>query len=331
MPRKTIEEKKEVEVVGASVEPLTTKHRPDSLSAVLGQGAIVASITTAINKGPTPHAWMFTGPSGCGKTTLARIVAREVGCSPENVLEVDAATNSGIDAMREVASTLRYLGFGHSSSRAIIIDECHALSAQAWQSLLKVIEEPPAHAYFMLCTTNPSKVPATIMNRCANYQVRELSRDDLWDLLEEVCAQEGFKTQDNVLEVVVRTAEGSARRALSALQMVHDCKDVKEASLLLSQPFEDAEVIDLLRDMVSGKRINWAKVLEVLNANKDADPEGMRLMIVNYVAAVLLNTKDARKATFLLDVLAQFMRPVTRSEKMAGLLLAFGNLAFTPE
>jgi DNA polymerase III gamma/tau subunit len=287
----------------------------------------VTSIKAAIKKGPTPHAWLFTGPSGCGKTTLARIVADMVGCAPDNVLEVDAATNTGIDAMREVSGSLRYLGFGDSPARAVIIDECHALSTQAWQSLLKVIEEPPSHAYFMLCTTNPSKVPQTVITRCANYQVRELVKDDVWDLLESVCESEGFKTSEDVLRVVVSTAEGSARRALSALQMVHDCRDAKEASLLLSQPFEDAEVIELLRDMVSGARLDWVKCLAVLTANKDADPEGLRLMIVNYLSAVLLNAKDARRAGYLLDCLAQFMRPVQRSEKMAGLLLAFGNLA----
>lgn len=546
--------------------PLITKYRPSSLDTILGQSATVASIRTAIKKGPTPHAWLFTGPSGCGKTTLARIVAGMVGCAPNNVLEIDAATNSGIDAMREVSGSLRYLGFGDSSVRAVILDECfqagtlvdtpsgpkpiesvirgdvvnnatgtghvvrrketrvhysrivkvcvknrlpiicsedhpfltpygwvkakdlyhaeciflskscvsrqllkmwdslheqgrwysvlqrmqnedlpgvqnfaqhaqqhmlpgvrvcgrgeeaflsspggmaeeyegrtdcarlvpergsrqveggeaagawlvcvesveyvnrqrvsdgaaedqegsgayqtfydlevdthpsfsvegllvhncHALSAQAWQSLLKVLEEPPAHAYFMLCTTNPGKVPQTALTRCASYQVRELVKDDVWDLLERVCKDEGFKTGEDVLRVIVGTADGSARRALSALQMVHDCEDAKEAALLLSQPFEDAEVVELLRAMVSGARLDWAACVAVLAANKDADPEGLRLMIVNYLSAVLLNVKDVKRAGYLLDCLAQFMRPAQRSEKMAGLLLAFGNLA----
>lgn len=311
--------------------PLITKYRPSTLDAVLGQSAVVTSIKAAIKKGPTPHAWLFTGPSGCGKTTLARIVAGMVGCEGANVLEVDAATNTGIDAMRDVSGSMRYLGFGDSPSRAVIIDECHALSTQAWQSLLKVLEEPPPHAYFMLCTTNPGKVPQTVLTRCAPYQVRELVKDDVWDLLETVCRTEGFKTPEDVLRVVVGTSDGSARRALSALQMVHDCRDAKEASLLLSQPFEDAEIIGLLRDMVGGGRIDWQRCLSVLSANKDVDPEGLRLMIVNYLAAVLLNTKDTRRAGYLLDCLSEFMRPVQRSEKMAGLLLAFGNLALSKD
>ena len=322
MARKTLDEE---EVVYD--QPLITKYRPDSLVNVLGQDEVVRSIR-ALVASSAPHAYLFTGPSGCGKTTLARIVAGLMQVEAENVLEVDAATNSGIDAMREVSGSLRYLGFGQSSNRALIIDECHALSAQAWQSLLKVIEEPPPHAYFLLCTTNPGKVPQTIVTRCVNYQVRELSKDDLWDLLEDVAERERMKVPEAVMQVVVRAAEGSARRALTALQMVFDCQDPKEAALLLSQPGDDAEIIELCRELVTKGRVSWSLVQEVLLANKDTDPEGMRLTIVNYVQTVLLNTKGTDKSAMLLDVLAQFMRPVSRSEKMAGLLLAFGNLTF---
>lgn len=311
--------------------PLTLKYRPRALDAVRGQDTVVRSIRSTIEKGPTPHAFLFSGPAGTGKTTLARIVARMVGCGEGNVLEIDAATNTGIDNMREVQGTLKYKGFGDTPNRAVILDECHQLSKGAFDSLLKVLEEPPAHVFFMLCTTNPSKVPATIVSRCAAYNLRELSKDEIWDLLEDVAKKEGLDVEADIIGAAAKAANGSPRAALSALQMVHDCRSVKEAQALLAQPLEDGELIEIMREMVSTGRVTWTRVLDVLKANKDVDPEGLRLTIVNYLAAVLVSATQEKKAVVLLDMLNQFMRPLNRSEKMAGLLLAFGNIAFPPK
>lgn len=311
--------------------PLTLKYRPSTLDEVVGQDAVVRSIRTAVDVGPTPHAFLFSGPAGTGKTTLARIVARMVKCGFGNLMEIDAATNTGIDNMREVMGTLKYKGFGESPNRAVIVDECHQLSKGAFDSMLKILEEPPAHVFFMLCTTNPGKVPPTIVSRCASYNLRELSKDDLWDLLESVAKRERLDVPEDIMGAVVRAANGSPRAALSALQIVHDARSLKEAQTLLAQPMEDGELIDILREMVNTGRVQWPRVLEVLKANKDADPEGMRLGIVNYLAAVLLNTAQEKKAAALLDILNQFMKPMNRSEKMAGLLLAFGNVAIPPQ
>ena len=173
-------------------EPLHIKYRPRSLQDVRGQDAVVDSLTTALKKSTRPHSFIFTGPSGCGKTTLARILAEKFGCSPQNVIEIDAATNNGIDSMREVTSTLRYNGFGDTPNKAIIIDECHALSKAAWQSLLKSVEEPPAHVFFFFCTTENGKVPETINTRCQSYFLKPLRFDDLMDLLEFVVDEEAL-------------------------------------------------------------------------------------------------------------------------------------------
>ena len=327
MTRKKLDEQPAATAVPAS-KPLITKHRPKSLAGMVGQGAITKSISKAIQDGPRPHAFLFSGPAGCGKTSLARIVASMVHCDAHNVMEVDAASNSGIDEMRAVTASLRYVGFGDSVNRAVIIDEAHALSKQAWDSLLKSLEEPPEHVYFLLCTTNPAKVPATIVSRCAHYVLSELLRDDMMDFLERVCELERFETSDRILAEVVRSAQGSPRKALSALQLVHDCRDEREAAIILSQPLEDAEIIQLLRDMVSGRALKWAAVVDVLRANKDNDPEGLRLMIVNYLNAVLLGERGASNPARLLDCLSAFMRPVSRSEKMAGLLLAFADIVY---
>lgn len=322
---------KEQDAVADDALPLTLKYRPSTLEGVIGQDAVVRSIRTVIDKGPLPHAFLFSGPAGTGKTTLARIVAGLVKCGLGNVMEIDAATNTGIDNMRDVMSTLKYKGFGESPNRAVIVDECHQLSKGAFDSMLKILEEPPAHVFFMLCTTNPGKVPTTIASRCASYNLRELGKDDLWDLLEDVAKRERLDVPEDIMGAVVRAANGSPRAALSALQIVHDARSLKEAQTLLAQPMDDGELIDILRELVNTGRVQWPRVLDVLKANKDADPEGMRLSIVNYIAAVLLNTTQDKKAATLLDILNQFMKPMNRSEKMAGLLLAFGNIAFPPQ
>jgi replication-associated recombination protein RarA len=311
----------------ATVEPLHVRYRPRRLKDVIGQPGVVKSLGAVLTSSTTPHSYLFLGPSGCGKTTLARIVARELGVADENILEVDAATNTGIDAMRVVTESLRYLGFGDTPRKMVILDECHALSKAAWQSMLKVIEEPPAHVFFALCTTEPGKVPDTVGTRCATYTVRAVDQDTLVDLLERVAQKEGLKVNEECLSIAAKAANGSPRKALVALAMLDNIEDPKDAALLLAQPLEAADVIELCRDLVAG-RLTWPKVVRVLKDNADQDAEGIRLIVVNYLNAALLNSKP-ENAPRLLDVLFCFSKPMlNRSEKMAPLLLAFGEQLF---
>lgn len=307
-------------------QPLHLKYRPQRLADVIGQPGVVDSLTRKLRDKNIPHSFLFLGPSGCGKTTLARIVARELNVAPDNVLEVDAATNTGIDAMRAVTDTLRYKGFGDSPRKMVLIDEAHALSKAAWQSMLKVLEEPPAHVFFALCTTEPGKVPDTIQTRCATYTVKSLSHDSIMDLLEHVVKKERLDVSEEMLAIASKASNGSPRKALVSLSMLEGIEDPKEAAVLLAQPLETEDIIELCRDLVAG-RLTWERVRKVLSDNKDQDAEGIRLVVVNYMSAVLLSGRtDARAATRLLDILFTFSKPMTnRSEKMAPLLLAFGE------
>ena len=183
MARKKVEETEVVEREDA----IHVKYRPQRLADVVGQKATVKSLEATLKAKSPSHCYLFAGPAGTGKTTLARIMAANFGCDVGNMIEVDAASNSGIDDMRGVTSTLRYNGFGDSPNKAIIIDECHGLSKQAWDSLLKSTEEPPPHVFFFFCSTNPAKVPAAMTTRCQTYHLSPVKYDDLMDLLEGVC------------------------------------------------------------------------------------------------------------------------------------------------
>lgn len=307
--------------------PLHTKYRPVRLKDVLGQADTVRSLEKITSSKNPGHAYLFTGPAGTGKTTLARILADQFKCDPSNILEVDAATNSGVDAMRDVMSALRYQGFGDTPNKAIIIDECHGLSKQAWSSLLKPVEEPPPHVYIFFCTTETGKVPDAIVTRCHNYLLKPLKFDDTMDLLEEVCELEGLQTPDAVLQLIARASEGSARQALVMLSMARDCDDPDEVARLLETPLDKKEIIDLCRMLVR-RELSWTKAVALLKSIPDMNPESVRIVVVNYLAACLMGAKTERDVPDLLYMTSQFSKPFNPSDKSAPLLLALGNILF---
>lgn len=309
-------------------DPFHVLYRPKKLKEVYGQDGVVKSIMGSLKAAARPHSFLFTGPSGTGKTTLARIVAAEMGCAPSNLIEVDAASNSGIDPMKDLLSSLRYQGFGDSPNRAIIVDECHALSKQAWQALLKPIEEPPPHIFFFLCTTEDGKVPETIVTRCQSYNLKPVRFDDLMDLLEMVCEEEKLATPDYILEMVARSCDGSPRKALVQLAMVQDCESEDEAARILEAPLENKEIIDLCRALID-RKLEWRRLVATLKAMPEMQAESARIIITAYISGCIMNPRGSdADVVRLLRVADAFSRPFNPTDKMMPLLLAFGDLIF---
>ena len=308
-------------------------YRPDEFQYVLGQDHVVDSLREIERKNNWPHAYLLVGPSGTGKTTVARIIANKLGCEPQNLVEIDAASRSSVDGVRELTKNMGYKGFGKSSTRVFIIDECHSLSKQAWQALLKSIEEPPAHVYFILCTTEVAKVPATIKTRCTVYNFRSVNVDDLTDLVEYVAQTEELDNlTEKMLVKIAQRSEGSPRQALTILSKCQGVDSMEDLDMVLESAEDNKSIIDLCR-MLAGQNggITWKKCVTLIQKLEELPPETIRLTIVNYMAKVLENTTEEGRAIRVLTILDAFKNPWNPSEKKAPLLLAIGSIVFEVE
>ena len=219
---------------------LARKWRPQRFDELRGQQHIVRALTNAIRSGRIAHAFLFSGIRGVGKTSAARILAKALNCeggpTPEpcntcrscreitdghspDVLEIDGASNTGVDDVRRLREAVRYPPV-RGAYRVYIIDEVHMLSTAAFNALLKTLEEPPGHVVFVFATTDPHKVPATIVSRCQQFDFKRLSGSELVSLLGELCTAEGIEAEERALAAIAREAEGSVRDAQSLLDQV---------------------------------------------------------------------------------------------------------------
>lgn len=319
--RKKITEAPPVEDLG---ESLQNRYRPKHLDDIRGQKEVVKSIRKALQLPTKPHVWLFVGPAGVGKTTIARILASGANCSASNIIEVDAASNTGVENMKEVMGSMRYMGFGDQPNRSFIIDECHMLSKAAWNSMLKTIEEPPPHVHIFLCTSEPGKIPETIISRCNDYVLKPVRYEDIMDLLEDVCDAERFDTPDEILSQVGRAANGSPRAALKMLSKVYDITDREEAARVLETPLDNEEVIELCRRMVGGK-MQWRDVQDTIKGLGETNAESIRIVVVNYLNACIMGAKTDHQAARLCDMLHAFTRPTNPVDKLAPIWLAFSE------
>lgn len=303
-------------------DTLAVKYRPQALDQVIGQDNLVASLTTVIEK-RSAHAFLFVGPSGCGKTTLARIAANMMGCA--EIKEEDAATNNGIDAMRVITTALQYKPMG-GGGKGILLDEVHMLSKQAWNSLLKSLEEPPDWACWFLCTTDADKVPKTVVTRCARFEVKPVKWDVLAnDLLIPVANEEQMTCPDEVVHVCARLADGSPRQALVNLAMCADQTDPALAAALLRNVVDDEKVgIDLARALMKGAP--WPELVKLIEALAEENPEGVRHVVRAYATKAVLGAKSPQQAQRPLAILSNFSTPFNTADGLSPLVLAVGRL-----
>lgn len=198
---------------------LYRKYRPDSFNEVLGQDHIVSVLSSAVKEKRVAHAYLFSGPRGTGKTSVARILAKALDTEAHDLYEIDAASNRGIDeirALREAVQTLPY----SSPYKVYIIDEVHMLTKEAWNALLKTLEEPPSHIIFILATTELAKVPETIISRCQGFVFRKPSVDVLKKVIIAIAKKEGLIMEPEAAELIGILGGGSFRDAESIFEQV---------------------------------------------------------------------------------------------------------------
>jgi DNA polymerase-3 subunit gamma/tau len=198
---------------------LYRKYRPQTFNDVVGQEQLVTLLENSITQKKISHAYLFCGGRGTGKTTVARIFARDIGCNPEDIIEIDAASNRGIDEIRELRDAVRTSPFS-SPYKVYIVDEAHMLTKEAANALLKTLEEPPSHVIFILATTDPEKLPTTIVSRCQKIVFQIPSLNTLAKRLVYVAHEEGKVLDEDSALLIARHGKGSYRDALGVLEQV---------------------------------------------------------------------------------------------------------------
>ncbi|MFW5859816.1 MAG: DNA polymerase III subunit gamma/tau [Planctomycetota bacterium] len=298
---------------------IARKYRPQTFAEVAGQGIIARTLVNAIAKQRVAHGFLFTGPSGVGKTTMARILAKGLCCEHgptaepcgvcdhcrmiaesihPDVFEMDAASHNGVDDIRDLAESASYAP-SQARFRVFILDEVHMLSTNAWNALLKLLEEPPPHVYFIFATTEIEKVPATVVNRCQRFDFRAIDIDDIVERLRAVCAGEGVAVDDALLYRLARAAGGGMRDAQTLLDQLIAVSEetITAADLdLLLGAARSEDIAAIAGSLLAGQGKEAIEIFDRLGAGGVAAATFLEQLIDHFRMLMLVQTCGAESA-----------------------------------
>ncbi|HVL81199.1 MAG TPA: DNA polymerase III subunit gamma/tau, partial [Actinomycetota bacterium] len=294
---------------------LYRKYRPGTFSDVLGQDHVTETLSGALREDRVSHAYVFSGPRGTGKTSTARILARALNCeqgpTPEpcgrcrpcieiadgtslDVYEMDAASHTSVDDVREIRERIPFASAG-GARKVYIIDEAHQLSAAAFNALLKMLEEPPPHVVFVLCTTESHKLPATVVSRCQRFEFRRHTEQTISEHLARVAEAESIDADPDALALIARHAHGSMRDPLALLEQASGSADgrVSRASVVEILGDAPAEVLFALSDAIASTEVTEVFRQVETMVSRGWDPRGVLRQLLEHFRSLFLVANGA--------------------------------------
>jgi len=313
-----------------SYQVLARKYRPQNFNQLVGQEVLVQTLTNSITHKKIAHAFILTGIRGVGKTTTARIIAKALNCIGEDeksnearipcekcancqaisnsnfqdVLEIDAASRTGVDDIRSIIDSINYAP-AIGRYKVYIIDEVHMLSNNAFNALLKTLEEPPAHTKFIFATTEIKKIPVTVLSRCQRFDLRRLNNEEIKKYLNEILQKESFEADDQALSIIANAAQGSVRDSLSILDRALSCNNYEKTlktdvveELILSS--DKNLVLDLFELLLNGNvKESLEKFYNFYNVSSDISGLIQDLLEINHRITLCKTLKEEFQANDL--------------------------------
>jgi DNA polymerase-3 subunit gamma/tau len=313
---------------------LHLKYRPQTLEEIIGNDEAVKSLQKVLNRKQPAQSYLFTGPPGCGKTTLARIIKNHLDIEDMNFFEYNTANTRGIDTIRQIEENCKFAGMG-SGKKLYLLDECHQITPQGLNAILKILEEPPPHVYFVMCTAEIETIKQTIRKafsrRCHQYEVRLLRSNELMKLMKKVLTSEGKKSSVylKLLKKIVEVSNGSPGQCLKLLDETYQLNINDGIKTIEHTTVNESQVIDLCRLLTSKKPSNeakWPKIQSILKG-LNSDPEQIRYAILGYCNSIMLgNNHSPTVANLMGYFMDSFMYTGKAGLTLACYMMCFGEL-----
>ena len=266
------------------MQSLAIKYRPQKFNEVCSQTSIIRILSRQIDMNLFKNSYLFCGSSGCGKTTVARIFAAEINKSKGSPIEIDAASNNGVDNVKQIIKSASERSLD-SEYKIYIIDECHALTSQAWQAFLKCIEEPPRYTIFIFCTTEKNKVPDTIKNRCQIFNFNKIPSELIRDRLEFICQKEHYLNYQESCDYISRICKNQMRDAISYLEQcsAYDNDLNLENVIRVLGSYSYSTYFKLINNLIDG---NLNEIIDIINSvyNEGID---LKLFVDQFLSFIL--------------------------------------------